>query len=123
MHEPESLKDGLVHDLPALERELRLAPAYQQNGHAARALARANDLRVMLMVLKAGAHIKEHEAQETVAIQLLSGQVRFKLASREVELHTGQLLLLEAGLRHDVRALQDSAFTLTLGWRGAAGAH
>jgi quercetin dioxygenase-like cupin family protein len=115
-HEPESLEGGLLCDLPTMERELRLESAYQQLGHAARAIARADDLRVMLMVLKSGAHIAEHRAQQTAAIQVLSGQVRVRLAARVVELAVGQLLVLPAGLRHDVMAAQDSAFTLTLGW-------
>lgn len=120
MHKPEPLNGGLLCDLPTLERELRLEPTYQQHGHAARALVRASDLRVMLMVLRAGTHIPEHQAKETAAIALQSGKVRFELASRVVELQTGQMLVLEAGLRHALTAEQDSAFTLTLGWSGSA---
>ena len=117
-HEPESLEQGLLCDLAAIEREMRLEPAYHRHGHAARALARADDLRIMLIVLKAGAHIRQHQAQETAAIHLVSGQVRLRLASRLVELQAGQLLVLGSGLPHDVTAERDSAFTLTLGWRG-----
>lgn len=121
MHKPESLEYGLLWDLSAIEGELRHEPAYAQNGHAARALARAADLRVMLMVLKAGSHIDQHQANGTATVHVVSGQLKLRVASRDVELQPGQILILGAGLRHDVSATVDSAFVLTLGWSTAAG--
>ena len=119
MHKPESLEDGLLCDLSAIERELRHEPPYEHSGQAARALARTGDLRVMLMVLKAGSHIDQHQASGTATVHVVSGQLKLRVASRDVELHSGQMLILGAGLRHDVSATVDSAFVLTLG-RSAA---
>jgi quercetin dioxygenase-like cupin family protein len=118
MHKPESVADGSNFDLVALERELRLEDQYELNGHTARTLIRTADLRVVLLVMKSTARIPEHHADETASIQLLSGRIRLALPSHEVELRTGQLLALGAGIRHDVQALEDSAFLLTLGWCG-----
>jgi quercetin dioxygenase-like cupin family protein len=44
--------------------------------------------------------------------------VRLRLAEKVVELAAGRLLVIERGLRHDVEAVAESAFLLTLGWRG-----
>jgi hypothetical protein len=41
--------------------------------------------------------------------------LRVHLPERVVDLETGQLLVLAAGLQHDVEAPVDSAFLLTLG--------
>lgn len=120
MHEPQSMEYGLFCDLSAIEGELRHERSYEHSGHAARALARTDDLRVMLMVLKAGSHIDQHQANGTATVHVVSGQLKLRVASRDVELHSGQMLILGAGLRHDVSATVDSAFVLTLGWSAAA---
>jgi quercetin dioxygenase-like cupin family protein len=118
MHRPESPQGGVEFDLPSLEREVRQEPAYDQNGHAARTLIRLADLRVVLLVMRAGSHIAEHEAYETATVHVLSGELRLGLGERAVDLRAGHLFTVPARMRHDVRALTDNAFLLTLGWPG-----
>lgn len=118
MPKPEPVADGATFDLAALDREMRGEAMYERSGHVARTLVRAPDLRLVLMVMKSGSRISEHKADETASVHVLSGRVHLKLPSRTVELGAGQLLVLEAGLRHDVEATDDSAFLLTLGWPG-----
>jgi quercetin dioxygenase-like cupin family protein len=86
----------------------------------ARTLVRAPDQRVLLMVMKAGARVAEHQADGTASIQLLSGRVGLGLPSRTVEMKSGELLVLAAGLRHHVEAREDSTLLLTLGWSSNA---
>jgi quercetin dioxygenase-like cupin family protein len=120
MHKPESIDTGTSFDLNALERELRVEEQYARSGHMARTLVRAPDQRVVLMVMKAGARIPEHQADGTASIQLLSGRVSFGLPSRSVEMKSGELLVLAAGLRHQVEAREESTLLLTLGWSSNA---
>jgi quercetin dioxygenase-like cupin family protein len=119
MPRPESPQHGVTFDLGALERELRADAAYQSTGHAARTLVREPDLRVVLIAIRAGSRIAEHEADESASVHTIAGHVRLHLPDRVVELPAGRLLTLGPGLRHDVEATTDSAFVLTLGWRGA----
>ena len=51
----------------------------------------------MLVVMKSGGIIKEHRAQETASIHVLSGRVRVRLPDRSVDLASGRLLVLERG--------------------------
>ena len=90
--------------------------AYLREGHTARTLVREPDLRIVLVAMKAGARIAEHRADETASVHALRGHVRLRLPDKVVDLPAGRLLVLEKGLRHDVEAMQDSAFLLTLGW-------
>jgi hypothetical protein len=39
------------------------------------------------------------------------------LVDRKVTLSTGQLLVLDCGVLHDVEALEESALLLTISWR------
>ncbi len=104
-------------DLAAIESELRTEGAYQRDGHAARTLTREADMRIVLIVMKAGARIAEHRANETASVHTLSGHMQLHLPDATVDLPTGQVLVIERGLKHDVEAVQDGAFLLTLGWR------
>jgi quercetin dioxygenase-like cupin family protein len=118
---PVSIETGVVFELGAAADELRRDPVYERTGHVARTLVRVPDLRVVLIVLAAGSHVAEHAADETASVHLLSGKVRLALPDREVELRPGQLLVLDAGLAHDVTAVADSTFLLTLAWHGDTG--
>jgi quercetin dioxygenase-like cupin family protein len=109
---------GTIFDLAAVDSELRREDAYQRDGHTARTLVRKPDLRIVLVVMKAGARIAEHRADETAAVHALSGHVRLRLPDSTADLAAGRMLVLERGLKHDVEAVADSAFLLTLGWRG-----
>jgi quercetin dioxygenase-like cupin family protein len=120
MHKPESIEAGFNFDLLALAGELRLDERYAHSGHTARTLVRASDQRIVLMVMKAGARIAEHQADGTASIQLLSGRISLGLSARTFEMKSGELLVLAAGLRHHVEARDESTLLLTLGWSGSA---
>jgi hypothetical protein len=51
-------------------------------------------------------------------MQTLAGHIRLRLPDRMVELPTGQMLVLDQCVPHDVEAEEDSAFLLTLSWHG-----
>jgi quercetin dioxygenase-like cupin family protein len=95
---------------------MRQQEAYTRHGHAARTLTRERDLRIVLIVMKAAGRVAEHQTKQTASIHVLSGQLRLHMPSGVVELSAGQLLVIEGGLRHDVEAVLESAFLLTLGF-------
>ena len=103
-------------ELAEIADELAREPAFLREGHCARTLARSADLRVVLVALEEGKKSSEHHAGVTATIQVVSGRVLVRLAGRNEELGPAQLLLLAPGTRHELQALADSAFVLTLGW-------
>jgi quercetin dioxygenase-like cupin family protein len=113
---PESPDKGITFDLGAIAQELREASEYGRDGQAARTLVRSPDLRIVLVALQAGKTISEHDASVTASVQTLSGRVRLQLPDRTVEVPAGRLLVIGAGLSHDVHAETESTFLLTLGW-------
>ena len=116
MSRPASAEHGSVFDVASLTRELREEESYAREGHTARTLLRAPDLRVILVVVRAGSTISEHHAQVTATVHVLAGKIRLQLPDRPVHLEVGQLLTLGPGLEHDVQAETDGSFLLTLGW-------
>ncbi len=115
MHKPPSTEHGVELDLAAIEREVRLEEAYARDGHSARTLVREADLRVVLIVMKAGSRIAEHRASVNASIHTIGGDARLRLRDRTVDLPAGRLLVLEPGIQHDVEAVSDCAVLLTLG--------
>lgn len=110
---------GGTFDVSVIDTELRATKEYAQEGHTARSLAREDDMRIVLVAMKASARMAEHRADETAVVHVLSGHVRLHLPEETVDLPTGRLLVLAPGLQHDVEAIVDSAFLLTLGWPAA----
>jgi quercetin dioxygenase-like cupin family protein len=88
-----------------------------QSGHTAKTLAKYPDLRVVLIVIKAGGRLEKHQAEGRISVQTLDGRIRFNTAERSVELTPGQMLTLECGIPHEVEGVLDSAFLLTIAWR------
>ena len=91
-----------------------------QSGHTAKTLAKYPDLRVVLIVMKAGGRLEKHQAEGRISVQTLDGKIRFNTAERSVELPAGQMLTLERGIPHDVEGVVDSAFLLTIAWPHAS---
>ena len=113
---PVSPSQGVLFDFDTICRELRAEEQYAREGQASRTLIRSSDLRIVVVALAAGETISEHHAKVTVSVQTLSGRIRLQLPERSVDVPAGQILVMEAGLAHDVHAESDSAFLLTLGW-------
>jgi len=114
MEQPHPVR-GITFDTAPIAQELRGETAYEREGHTARTLVREPDLRIVLMVMKAGAVIKEHRVKETASLCTLSGHVRLRMGDRLVDLPSGRLLMLERDLQHNVEAVDESSVLLTLG--------
>lgn len=114
MTKPMSIAQGFELDLAEADRELREEDAYGRDGHTARTLVREPAMRIVLVVMRAGAKIAQHRSQDVASIHAISGRVRLALPARTVELPAGRLLVIAPRLAHDVEAVVDSAFLLTL---------
>jgi quercetin dioxygenase-like cupin family protein len=103
----------------AFDRELELLKAedvWSAHGHNARTLIKHDEFRVVLIVLAKGKAIREHETYRQVMLQGLSGKLRVQLRDEQLPLSAGELLALDRMVSHDIEALEDSAFLLTVGW-------
>jgi quercetin dioxygenase-like cupin family protein len=87
-----------------------------QAARNAKTLVKKADLRIVLTALKANARVHEHQVNATVAIHTVAGHTRIHAGDREVDLPAGHLLVLEKDLAHDVEAVTDSVFLLTIAW-------
>ena len=94
---------------------LRAEPDWQGD-HNAKTLVKRDDLRVVLIALNANGRMDRHQAPGPITIHALEGRLRVQVEQRKSELGPGQVLFVDAALPHDVEALEQSAFLLTIAW-------
>lgn len=117
-----SLADAVVEfDLPAMIGRLRQEPAWTIEGHTAATVLKHPDLRIVLVALRAGAVIREHRTDARISVQAVTGHARLRLPDRVLDLPAGRGVALDRGIPHDVEAIEDSAFLLTLSWSAGRG--
>ena len=90
--------------------------AWHHGNHTASTLVKEPDFRVVLVALKPGGRVAEHRACGPITIQALKGQMRVHLPNQTVDLPAGHLLALGRQIAHDLEAIEESAFLLTMAW-------
>jgi quercetin dioxygenase-like cupin family protein len=107
------LEFDVTRELEQLHRE----PGWK-SGQNAKTLVKFDNLRIVLTALKAETRIPEHQAEGRISIHTVAGHLKVRAQGRTFDLPTGRLLALDQAVPHDVEALQDSAFLLTIAWPG-----
>ena len=99
-------------------QKLKEAPSWRrESGRSSETLVKYEEFRIVLVRMKPGSYMSHHRAEGPISIQVLQGKVRVHLPEDRIEdLTPGDLLTLERCLEHDVEALEESAFLLTIAW-------
>ena len=116
------LADKVLHfNLSDELRHLREEDSWTRgSGRSSKTLAKYPDFRIVLVLMKPDSEMKEHHADARISIQTIHGRVRIQLPEQAVELGSGELMCLESGIPHDVKALEESAFLITVSWPGGS---
>ena len=118
LHADES--GNTVEPIAQFDLKQELAESEQKkpwpSGIHSKTLFKKNDLRCVLIAMESAAIMKEHHADGTISVQVLKGRLRFGAQGNQYELAAGNLLSLGASIKHDLHALEDSAFLLTISW-------
>jgi quercetin dioxygenase-like cupin family protein len=107
------LSFDLAAELEQLHRETSWT-----TGQTGKTLVKYDELRIVLTAMKAHKRIPIHHTEARISIQTVAGHIQVRMPGATVSLPTGSLLALERGLLHDVEALEESAFLLTIAWPG-----
>ena len=105
--------EHMVLDLGAIVTELHGATA---RGQARRGvtLLKQGGMSLVLTHLHAGGTLQEHAAPGVATVQVLDGQVRLEIGGESLDVPFGRLVAFNAGVRHSVKALEDSTLLVTL---------
>ena len=99
-------------------QKLKKAPSWQrESGRSSETLVKYDEFRIVLVRMKPGSYMSHHRAEGPISIQAIQGRIRVHLPEDRVEeLEPGDLLTLDRCLEHDVEAVEESAFLLTIAW-------
>jgi quercetin dioxygenase-like cupin family protein len=106
----------LTFDLGAELERLRAEESWLQGTRNAKTLVKEPDFRLVLISLRRDGRMEEHRAPGRISIQTLTGRLRLYVQGETIDLTVGQVLVLDPGVTHDVEALEESAFLLTIAW-------
>jgi quercetin dioxygenase-like cupin family protein len=121
-HAPPMASPFLEFDLTAEIDQLRRETTWS-TGRNARTLMKYDDFRVVLTALQANMRIPEHKTDGRISVHVLSGHIRLNASGRTFNLRPGGLVALDQGSAHDIEALEESAFLLTIAWPGRTTTH
>jgi len=109
-------RSRLTFDLGAELERLRAEESWQQGTRNAKTLVKEPDIRLVLIVMRQGGRMDEHRAPGRISIQTLAGRLRLHVPGETIDLAVGQILVLDPDVAHDVEAIEESAFLLTIAW-------
>jgi len=108
------LRFDLNRELELLRRE---SSWERETGRSSKTLAKYPDFRIVLVCMKAGSHMNDDRAEARISIQALEGKILLHVPEQNaIQLSAGQLMTLDCAVHHDVEALAESAFLLTIAW-------
>ncbi len=93
---------------------LRKEPEWEERTRNSITLVKTPDLSVVLVALRNGGSICGHEVEGPITLLVLSGAIRFRAGESSKTLKTTEMASVGKAVPHDVKALEDSAFLLTI---------
>jgi quercetin dioxygenase-like cupin family protein len=115
---PQLANEVIRRNIGSELQKLKKAPSWQrESGRSSETLVKYEEFRIVLVRMKPGSYMSHHRAEGPISIQAIQGKIRVHLPEGRIEeLEPGDLLTLDRCLAHDVEALEESAFLLTLAW-------
>ncbi len=105
--------ESLPFDLAGEIESLHASPDWSTKGIARKTVVRYPDFHITVLVMKANSHIEEHHNPGRISVQTIVGHIRMHAANQTFDLPKGRVLVLDRAVRHDVEALEESAFLLS----------
>ena len=118
---PQLASEVIRRNIGSELQKLKKAPSWQrESGRSSETLVKYEEFRIVLVRMKSGSYMSHHRAEGPISIQAIQGKMRVHLPEDRIEdLEPGDLLTLDRCLEHDVEAVEESAFLLTIAWPDA----
>jgi quercetin dioxygenase-like cupin family protein len=84
------------------------------NGQSAKTLVKEGPLRILILGLKQGASLHEHDASGPVSIHSLAGTAVISAGGIDHVIEAGKALVFAAAVRHGVEAKTECALLVTI---------
>jgi quercetin dioxygenase-like cupin family protein len=112
----------LTYELPGEVQALRRDLSRTSGGRAAKTLVKADNLRVVLIALRAGTTLDPHAITGAASLHVLDGRLAVQVAGHSRAVGAGTFVVLSENLHEPVAALEDAVPLATVAWPDRAGA-
>ena len=92
----------------------KFSQALTAGGRQTRNIAREAGVSLVLMAIEAGDAVREHSTPGATTVTAIRGHVVVTSGGHSMDLRPGQLVLFQPGVRHDLRAEEQSVVLLTI---------
>jgi quercetin dioxygenase-like cupin family protein len=110
----------MCFDLAYETKNLLQEDIWDIESHNAITLAKYDDLRIVLISMKSGSRMDGHQAYGSISIHTLTGKLRIHLPQGTIDVAAENLVVLERSQPHDIEAMADSSFLLSVSWAKAS---
>lgn len=80
-------------------------------------LLKTDSLRLIFRSFSEGASLPTHKAPGPITVQVLDGHIEFTAGTQTTPVRKGEVLALDSGVPHSVKALSNSAILITVAVR------
>lgn len=94
--------------------KLKKEKAWLNGDRNAVTLQKNSNLRVVLITLHKGTSLHEHTVEGPITLFVISGKINFIAGEEKVQAESNGFIVLEKAIPHDVEALEDTTFILTI---------
>ncbi len=99
----------------SLEAEMkRAAETPLAGGRATLPMVSYPNLKQMMIYMPPSSRWNEHSTTGRVSVLVLRGKIRVSALDRQYDLAPGELLAMDSNVKHDVEALEESWYLLTV---------
>jgi len=77
-------------------------------------LLKTDSLRLIFRSFSEGASLPTHKAPGPITVQVLDGHIEFTAGTQTTPVRKGEVLALDSGIPHSVKALNNSAILITV---------
>lgn len=95
-------------------KQIRSEPTWSDSDRNSVTLFKSETMRIVLIGLHKNAEMKPHKANGVISVQVVEGKIEFTTEQKSTQIEKGQMIALTENITHNVRALTESFFLLTL---------
>ena len=119
-YRPVDLNVSMIKEfsLISMAEKLMEEAAAATSGRASLTLVHGSEMTLVLVALKAGTTLEDHQAPAAATVITLSGDIIFTTSGEKITLEQGEAVTFTADILHAVYASEDSAFLIIIGGTG-----
>ena len=119
-YRPVDLNISMIKEFPliSMAEKLMEEATAATSGRSSLTLAHGGEMTLVLVALKAGTTLEDHQAPAAATVITLSGSIIFTTSAEKSTLEQGEAVTFTADILHAVYASEDSAFLIVIGGTG-----